>query len=118
MIQLSARHKSDDHLWFSFFHEAAHLLLHSKKFIFVEGANDGGADLESEANDWAVNALVARADWERFVAKSPQSKAEVCAFADEQGVAPGIVVGMLQHAGLVPWTHLNGLKVRYRWTRD
>ncbi len=40
LIQLSLRHMSDDHLWFSFFHEAAHLLLHSKKNIFVEG-NDG-----------------------------------------------------------------------------
>ncbi|MCY4097843.1 MAG: XRE family transcriptional regulator, partial [Rhodospirillales bacterium] len=27
VIQLTARHKSDDHLWFSFFHEAAHILL-------------------------------------------------------------------------------------------
>ncbi len=117
VIQLSARHKSDDHLWFSFFHEAAHLLLHSKKCVFVDGTNDGGADVETEANDWAANALVPRADWKRFAASSPRSKVDVCAFADEQGIAAGIVVGMLQHAGLVPWTHLNGLKIRYRWTR-
>ena len=38
VIQLSARHKSDDHLWFSFFHEAAHILLHSKKSVFVDEA--------------------------------------------------------------------------------
>ena len=118
VIQLSARHKSDDHLWFSFFHEAAHLLRHSKKYVFVDGTNGGGAELESEANDWAANALVARADWERFAASSPRSKADVCAFADEQGIAPGIVVGMLQHTGVVPWTHLNGLKVRYQWKDD
>ena len=31
VIALSARHKTDDHLWFSLFHEAAHILLHSKK---------------------------------------------------------------------------------------
>lgn len=118
VIQLSARHKSDDHLWFSFFHEAAHVLLHSKKCVFVDSANDGGADLETEANGWASNALVARADWERFVKSSPRSKADVCTFAEEQGIAPGIVVGMLQHAGLVPWDHLNKLNVRYRWQDD
>ena len=118
VIQLSARHKSDDHLWFSFFHEAAHVLLHSKKCVFVDGAKDGGADLETEANEWATNALVARADWKQFVASSPRSKSAIRAFADEQGIAPGIVVGTLQHAGLVPWTHLNGLKVRYRWQDD
>ena len=115
VIQLSARHKADDHLWFSFFHEAAHLLLHSKKYVFVDDATDGGADIETEANEWAANALVGRGEWERFVRSSPRSKRAVCAFADEQGIAPGIVVGMLQHAGCVPWTHLNGLKVRYRW---
>jgi Zn-dependent peptidase ImmA (M78 family) len=27
------QHKSDDHFWFTFFHEAAHVLLHSKKNI-------------------------------------------------------------------------------------
>ena len=118
VIQLSARHQSDDHLWFSFFHEAAHVLLHSKKCVFVDGMKDRGADLETEANEWAANALVARADWKQFVASSPRSKSAVCAFADEQGIAPGIVVGMLQHADVVPWAHLNSLKERYRWQDD
>ena len=36
VIQLTARHKTDDHLWFSFFHEAAHILLHNKKGVFVD----------------------------------------------------------------------------------
>ncbi|MCH7613249.1 MAG: HigA family addiction module antidote protein [Candidatus Marinimicrobia bacterium] len=36
LIILSLRHKSDDHLWFAFFHEAAHIFLHSKKMLFVE----------------------------------------------------------------------------------
>ena len=44
VIQLTARHKSDDHLWFSFFHEAAHILLHSKKDDFVDETNDNGAE--------------------------------------------------------------------------
>ena len=30
--------------------------------------------------------------------------------ATELGVAPGIVVGRLQHEKLIPYTHLNGLK--------
>ena len=31
VIELSARHKTNDQLWFSLFHEAAHILVHSKK---------------------------------------------------------------------------------------
>ncbi len=112
VIQLSLRHKTDDHLWFSLFHEAAHILLHSKRSVFVDGMNDELNDIELEANEWASNMLVPRKQWEQFVATSPRSKQAVRAFADEQGIAPGIVVGMLQHGGHLPWTHLNGLKVR------
>jgi Zn-dependent peptidase ImmA (M78 family) len=115
VIQLSARHKTDDHLWFSFFHEAAHILLHSKKNVFVDEVNGGDADLEAEANDWAANALVPRYAWEWFVGGAPRSERAVRAFAEEQGISPGIVVGMLQHQGILPWTHLNRLKVRLTW---
>ncbi|MGF1640400.1 MAG: ImmA/IrrE family metallo-endopeptidase [Rhodospirillales bacterium] len=118
VIQLSTRHKTDDHLWFSLFHEAAHLLLHSKRDVFVEEGNDGESDVEAEANDWASNMLVPRSRWARFVAGRPRSERAVRAFADEQGIAPGVVVGMLQHGRHLPWTHLNGLKVRYRWPDD
>ena len=118
VIQLSARHRSDDHLWFSFFHEAAHILLHSKKTVFVDGTNDKATALEAEADTWASNTLVPRDEWERFVATAPPSQSAVLAFAEEQGIAPGIVVGMLQHAGHLPWTHLNGLKVRLKWKEE
>ena len=115
VIQLTARHKSDDHLWFSFFHEAAHILLHSKKGVFVDETNGDDAELEAEANEWASNILIPRSAWEQFVATSPRSAHVVRAFAGQQGIAPGIVVGMLQHVGCLPWTHLNGLKVRLAW---
>ncbi len=115
VIQLSARHKTDDHLWFSFFHEAAHVLLHGKKNTFVDGPNGATTKLETEANEWASNALVPRRDWKGFAATRPRSTHAVQSFADRQGIAPGIVVGMLQHERILPWTHLNGLKVKLRW---
>jgi hypothetical protein len=31
LLQISLRYKMDDHFWFSFFHEAAHILLHGKQ---------------------------------------------------------------------------------------
>ena len=39
IIQLSLRYKTNDHLWFTFFHEAGHILLHGKKELFIEGVN-------------------------------------------------------------------------------
>ena len=115
IVALSARHKTDDHFWFSLFHEAAHIVLHGKKNVFVDGSDDGGNDMEAEANAWAANFLVPRANWRRFVQLGVYTRAAVLQFAEEQGIAPGIVVGSLQHEGTLPWSHLNHLKVRLRW---
>jgi plasmid maintenance system antidote protein VapI len=42
LLLLSFRYLSDDHFWFTFFHECGHLLLHSKKALFLE--TDGKSD--------------------------------------------------------------------------
>lgn len=115
VIALSARHKSDDHLWFSLSHEAAHLLLHSKKNVFVDGTTGNGDDIENEANAWAAEFLVRHDAWNRFVVAGDYRASNVRQFAQEQGIAPGIVVGRLQHERLLSWNRLNGLKVRLRW---
>ena len=115
VIALSARHKSDDHLWFTLFHEAAHLLLHSKKNVFVDGTTGNGNDIENEANAWAAESLVPHDAWNRFVVAGDYRASNVRQFAQEQGIAPGIVVGRLQHERLLSWKGLNGLKVRLQW---
>lgn len=117
VIALSARHRTDDHLWFSLFHEAAHILLHSKKEVFVDAANTDGADLEAEANEWASHFLVPRSDWRRFADEGEFTSSEICRFADEQSIAPGIVVGRLQHENRLTWrSRLNELKVPLEWS--
>lgn len=118
IIALSARHKTDDHLWFSFFHEAAHILLHGKKNVFVDGIGNDENAMEAEANAWAAHFLIPRAGWRRFVDRGAFGHPDVQRFAEELGIAPGIVVGSLQHEGLLPWNHLNDLKVRLQWTDD
>ena len=39
-------------------------------------------------------------------------------FAREHGIAPGIVVGQLQHLGYLPYTHCNGLKRTFVWATE
>ena len=115
VIELSARHKSNDHLWFSLFHEAAHLVLHSKRAVFVDGPGGEAADLEAEANEWGADALCGHAAWSEFVDAAGFSERTVQEFAAQQGIAPGIVVGRLQHEKRIPWNRFNGLKVRLKW---
>ena len=112
VVQLSDRHKSDDHLWFSFFHEAAHLALHSERGVFVDGMNGNGDEIEAEANAWASNTLVPERAWSGLVGRSPIHMRSVLRFAEDQCIAPGIVVGLLQRKQIVPCSRMNDLKVR------
>ncbi len=116
LIQLSLRHKSDDHLWFSFFHEAGHILKHGKKDIFIEGSPAKmNTRKEDEANAFATNILIPSLEYRRFLASGKWSKAAIRRFAINLGIAPGIIVGRLQHDGVLPQSHCNDLKKRFQW---
>ncbi|MCG8018663.1 MAG: HigA family addiction module antitoxin [Candidatus Thiodiazotropha sp. 'RUGA'] len=115
VIQLSLRYKSNDHLWFTFFHEAGHILLHGKKELFIEGSNGMDQEKEQEANQFAEQELIPRKAFAEFASQTPCSKAAIIAFAESINLAPGVVVGQMQHKGLLPNTHCNDLKVRYEW---
>lgn len=114
IIQMSLRMKSNDHFWWTLFHEAAHLALH-RGLTCVDDQRGDGDKIEREADEWAEEMLVGRERFEAFKASQPRSEREVRAFAEEIGIHPGIVVGMLQHHGVMPFKNLNGLKVRFDW---
>ena len=119
LIQLSARHMRDDQLWFSFFHEAAHILLHSKRDVFVHENGVRTTDADVEADKWAADFLIAQSDWDRFKKDSIFDREGILEFANQQGIAPGIVVGRLQHEGSVSWSsNLNKLRIALKWSSD
>jgi HTH-type transcriptional regulator / antitoxin HigA len=118
LIQLSLMYKTNDHLWFTFFHEAGHILLHGKKDLFLEGANGLDQAKETEANEFAEQELIPRKKFTLFVQQKLFSETSVKSFASQIGIAPGIVVGQLQHKQLLPITHLNKLKQRYCWDTE
>ncbi len=117
LIQLSLRYKTDDHLWFTFFHEAAHILNHGKKEVFIE-VDCSGDSKEDEANRFAASFLIPDADFQRLKKLSSISKAVISRFAQELGIAPGIIVGRLQHEKLLPPSHGNDLKRHLRWKQN
>lgn len=114
MIVLSLRHKSDDHFWFTFYHEACHILNHGKKDVYIDEHNGTVTKQEKEANKFAAMSLVPEAEYRKFITEHPKPvKRDVNDFARNIGIAPGIVVGRLQHDGIVSYSWLNGLKVRF-----
>lgn len=119
LIQLSLRYKTDDHLWFSFFHEAGHILLHGKRDFFLENDVDNESEKEKEANRFAADILIPPDELAAFLNSVPPgrfpSTEAVRDFALHIGVAPGIVAGWLQHDGDVPHSHFNRMKRRLAW---
>ena len=117
LLQVSLRYKTDDQFWFSFFHEAGHVLLHGKREVFLEAGN-GKAQVqkEEEANRFAEDFLIPRAEYRRFVEDGwYEDLDEVEAFAASLQVAPGIVVGRLQHDGYLPMNVGNQMKRKLVW---
>lgn len=117
LIQLSLRYKTDDHLWFTFFHEAGHILKHGKKAVFLEGEVTN-EQAEIEADTFAGDFLIPKKEYERFRMREDYSTASVSMFAKRLGIAPGIVVGRLQHDKSIPYSHLNALKRHFQWSDD
>ncbi|WP_308568660.1 HigA family addiction module antitoxin [uncultured Haemophilus sp.] len=116
VIQLSLRYKTNDHLWFTFFHEAAHILLHGKKRIYLEfdGPNNN-VEEENEANEFAQKQLIPRSVWGRLITQDQFTENIIKSIAEEIGIAEGIIVGQLQHHKHLAFSTLNHLKVRYTW---
>jgi len=114
LIQLSLKYKTDDQFWFSFFHEAGHVLLHSKKPIFIE---DGKRDSqeEREADGFARDLLIPKSVTGQFPLL--KTRATIKAFAEQIGVSPGIVVGRLHHDGFLNQSYCTDLKVKYLWAK-
>ena len=115
LLMLSLRYKTNDHLWFTFFHEAAHILLHRKKLMFLELNQNGEGEEEAEANQFAADLLIP-SEYVDLFRTLANSRAEVSQFAKKIGIPPGIVVGRMQYEGLITYRQLNDLKVRYTWS--
>jgi HTH-type transcriptional regulator / antitoxin HigA len=115
ILQLSARYLRDDSFWFTFFHEAAHLVLHEDR-LFLEWSEKRHLDAkeESEANDFAARVLIPPLH-ESALRALPHGYKSIMRFARNLSVSPGIVVGQLQHRGLLSRNKLNFLKKRYTW---
>lgn len=114
LLMLSFRFLSDDQFWFSFFHEAGHLVLHGNQRFFLEDEDTPSTAEEQEANDFASNLLIP-SNFQQEMLDLPANARAVVRFAVRVGVSPGIVVGQLQHNDKIPHNWLNRLKRRYSW---
>ena len=108
VVGLTARGKDADKFWFSLFHELAHIVLGH-----IGQMNGTSEDDEKAANSWSGDTLIPGNDFSEFVDRKSFSASSIRAFAEKQGIAPGIVVGRLQKEGCIKHSALNELKDHY-----
>jgi len=103
MLLLSFRTWGEDVIWFTFFHELGHLLLHSKKLVFLDAEGAGvDEEMENEANEFALNALIPHTH--RNILDSLVRRDEIERFAQAIGTSPAIIIGQLRRKGM-PYSH-------------
>jgi addiction module HigA family antidote len=112
LIQLTDRYKSNDHFWFTFYHEAGHLLLHGRKEVFIEDFDEfkSDPDKETEADEFA-NKWLLPGDVTEEVSLQPTEK-EIKQVARKYQTHPAIVLGRLQHLKIVPFSFGVSLKLK------
>lgn len=119
LIQMSIRNKWADIFWFTFFHEAFHLIKHrTHRRILINGAaaDPDTEALENEANLLARDFLIDPQKWAHFCEANSFTPVSVQKFAIHEGIAPFIVVGRLQWEKRIKYSQLTFLKERYVWT--
>ena len=113
LIMLSDKGKKDDILWFTLFHEIAHLIKHSQKEVFIDLEDDVSNDIEKEAGEFASNILIPNNIYKTFINKNKKFTEEIIKqFAKENNLTTGIVVGRLQKDHIIAWNQFNNLITR------
>jgi HTH-type transcriptional regulator/antitoxin HigA len=117
LITLSDRYKTNDQFWFSFFHEAGHLILHEKRIFFIDTEGQLKSEEENEADTYASNILIST-DEAKKLSGLGADESEIRKFAEKIGIAPGIIVGRMQREKLLVWnSSLNRLKTKVEFSQ-
>jgi hypothetical protein len=115
MVQLSLRHKTDDHFWFALFHELGHVLAGKRSHLDESGRAEVALPSADEVQaDRFATALLGLEGQVEDLDVSHLSAEGIRAIADKVGVAPGLVVGYLEH-----WRKLAPARFRHlkrSWT--
>jgi HTH-type transcriptional regulator/antitoxin HigA len=106
LIQLTGRYNRNDSFWFTFFHEAGHILLHGKKDIFLEKVEYSDKDKikEKQADEFAIKWTLTEEEESTILEAVPLNEQKIRNFANQFNTHPAIIIGRLQHKKLIPYS--------------
>jgi Zn-dependent peptidase ImmA (M78 family) len=86
--------------------------------VFLEDEEKETNDREAQADAFASDWLIPESRYRAFRRLGSYTCASASRFAYDLGIAPGIVVGRLQHEGLMDRSQCNNLKKHLEWVFD
>ena len=108
VVGLTIRGKYADIFWFSLFHEIAHII-----YGHIGQSTGTSEDDEKVANNFASETLIPSEKLKIFLSNSVLNVNTLHQFAESIGVDVGILVGRLQHDGIINFSQFNNLKTKY-----
>ncbi len=106
LIQLTGRYNRNDTFWFTFFHEAGHILLHGKKDVFLENIRYDAFEQtkEDEANQFAIEWTFSEHQEFEMLSQKPFTAKDIIRFAKKFNTHPAIIIGRFQHKKMIPYS--------------
>lgn len=118
ILAMNDRRTYADTFWFCLFHEIKHVLQQKYKITLISPASKDieqlNKDLEDEADLFAQNTLIPEREYTHFIKENNFTEHNICKFADNINIHPGIVVGRLQKEHFIQYSAHNSLKVKYK----
>lgn len=120
LIQMTNRYKTNNAFWFSFFHEAAHILFHGKKETFLDGLEGIQLDKgkEDKAGNFASRKLIKESQLNELLEYPDFSDDMILSYSEKWKIHPGILVAQIQRKKeyLYNNARLNKYKVKIEFT--
>jgi HTH-type transcriptional regulator / antitoxin HigA len=110
VIIMSDRMKLESRFWFALFHEAMHILLHSKKALFIDYNHKDVADTgeEKQADEAAANTLISPQAVQEFLKRHGRmrdaySLSAIRTFAREIEIGAELLLARLQREQFISY---------------
>jgi HTH-type transcriptional regulator / antitoxin HigA len=116
VVALTLRHNRIDCFWFSLMHELGHIVAGHQE-VYLDNLDELETNSEEEeANQLARDWLIEGQSLNSFINETQPrfSKKAITNFAESQNRHPGIILGRLQHEGLVPYKNLRVLLTKVK----
>lgn len=100
VIGLTLRYDRLDNFWFVLFHELGHVFLHltsNRSYDFFDQYDVlGGSAIETEADEFALNSLIPKSQWNQCMSRFALSEESVRIDAANLNIDPSIIAGRIR----------------------